>query len=537
MSEGSGSGAGAHVRSGSHQAVVLVHGIGEQTPMETLRGFVETMWVENADIDAGSTDDGAARAAHAGWRASKKFDAAPSEDGHFNPVWWKPDSRTGSHELSRITTRRGYETPPADGDEGTPKGGVRTDFYEFYWADLTDGNTLDQVKDWFFMLLVRPPWRVPRSVLGAWLVMWALLVGVIVAVVGWIVASANDAVPTPTWVSIVGSGVLAAAYAAGIKFVLGYLGDIPRYTRSEPRNIAARREIRARGLALLRDLSDCGQYDRIVLVGHSLGSIVAYDLLSILWSERAKARSMTEGSDLHRAFATLRATADRLRARHDSLGDEAAEDEPRSSDELSAYRRAQRGVFAAMKQGGSDGRWLISDFVTVGSPLTHADFLLAEDEKALARDVAERRLPTSPPVDEGGSFLYRPEQGSPTWQAHHAAPFAAVQWTNVYDPASGILFGDLVSGPLRRLFGPGIEQHRVKIAKNRIPLWGRIFTHNSYWDRTTGGSDQLERLRGALDLLRAPASPTESVRDLKTSGVHERRRRKRAKIDRASGDE
>jgi hypothetical protein len=77
----------------------------------------------------------------------------------------------------------------------------------------------------------------------------------------------------------------------------------------------------------------------------------------------------------------------------------------------------------------------------------------------------------------------------------------------------------------------------VKIAKNRIPLWGRIFTHNSYWDRTTGGSDQLERLRGALDLLRAPASPTESVRDLKTSGVHERRRRKRAKIDRASGDE
>ncbi len=34
------------------QAVILVHGMGEQVPMETLRGFVETMWIHNPDIDA-----------------------------------------------------------------------------------------------------------------------------------------------------------------------------------------------------------------------------------------------------------------------------------------------------------------------------------------------------------------------------------------------------------------------------------------------------------------------------------------------------
>lgn len=28
----------------SKQAIILVHGMGEQTPMETLRGFVKTVW-------------------------------------------------------------------------------------------------------------------------------------------------------------------------------------------------------------------------------------------------------------------------------------------------------------------------------------------------------------------------------------------------------------------------------------------------------------------------------------------------------------
>ncbi len=35
------------------QAVVLVHGIGEQVPLETLRGFVETVYQRDATLAGG----------------------------------------------------------------------------------------------------------------------------------------------------------------------------------------------------------------------------------------------------------------------------------------------------------------------------------------------------------------------------------------------------------------------------------------------------------------------------------------------------
>jgi hypothetical protein len=31
-------------------AVVIIHGIGEQIPMDTLRGFVETAWVRDTAV-------------------------------------------------------------------------------------------------------------------------------------------------------------------------------------------------------------------------------------------------------------------------------------------------------------------------------------------------------------------------------------------------------------------------------------------------------------------------------------------------------
>ena len=48
-------------------------------------------------------------------------------------VWSKPDARTGSLELRRITTRESIASAPEF------PAGVRTDFYELYWADLTAG--------------------------------------------------------------------------------------------------------------------------------------------------------------------------------------------------------------------------------------------------------------------------------------------------------------------------------------------------------------------------------------------------------------
>ena len=67
-------------------------------------------------------------------------------------------------------------------------------------------------------------------------------------------------------------------------FITPYFGRVVRYTRAKPDNIAARKQIRERGLALLSELHK-KEYERIIVVGHSLGSILAYDLISYFWAE------------------------------------------------------------------------------------------------------------------------------------------------------------------------------------------------------------------------------------------------------------
>ena len=83
-------------------AVVVIHGMGEQRPMDTLRGFVQAVWLNDPEL----------------------------VDVRTNQIYSKPDKITGNFELRRITTRH-------------PKGGGhRVDFFEFYWAHLMTGNTI-----------------------------------------------------------------------------------------------------------------------------------------------------------------------------------------------------------------------------------------------------------------------------------------------------------------------------------------------------------------------------------------------------------
>jgi hypothetical protein len=69
------------------QAVIVIHGIGEQVPMDSIRGFVRAVW---------ETDDA----------VLNENDADPDE------VWSRPDLRTGSLELRRITTNKANDRPP-----------------------------------------------------------------------------------------------------------------------------------------------------------------------------------------------------------------------------------------------------------------------------------------------------------------------------------------------------------------------------------------------------------------------------------------
>ena len=125
------------------QAIVVIHGIGEQRPMDTITDFVRAVWETDPDV----------------CRNDKPL---PAE------TWSKPDVRTGSLELRRITTRESTPTP------AFPRG-VRSDFYELYWADLSAGSTWDEVRSWVATLLCRNPFTsVPRDVMLAWIALWVL---------------------------------------------------------------------------------------------------------------------------------------------------------------------------------------------------------------------------------------------------------------------------------------------------------------------------------------------------------------------------
>lgn len=135
------------------QAVVVIHGMGEQIPMQTLRSFVEATWITDGELVE--------------QRSSEK---SAEEIRQENPVWSKPDRRNRSFELRRITTEEA-------------KNDRRTDFYEFYWAHFMHGTTWEHFRDWFWELLWRPLHRVPRDVRAVWFSLWVVsVVSVLVAI-------------------------------------------------------------------------------------------------------------------------------------------------------------------------------------------------------------------------------------------------------------------------------------------------------------------------------------------------------------------
>jgi len=477
------------------QAIVVIHGMGEQRPMDTIKNFVNAVWKTDAVITANGLPD-------------------PAE------AWSKPDLRTGSLELRRITTRQSIPTK-------TFPAGIRSDFYELYWADLSGGSQWRHVQDWIKGLLLRNPFtRVPRSVLLAWLVLWIVALFVIVLLAASVLP--DDAAIGSlllwkhfpfSWLSGVPRWVrpLLAALLGVIahKFVVPYFGRVVRYTQAKPDNIRARRRIRERGLKLLTALHQ-SEYERIIIVGHSLGAILAYDLISYFWASHPEAHSVKEGTPEFQALSTLIRASKELA----SAADEAQREACRA-----VYHEAQTTLCRSLRlrnkpanAADPDTRWLITDLVTLGSPLTHAEFLLAKSKGDLDARKAAREFPTSPPVpeqldpdvlvqarkaalplDDKDPSLFCFPSGNGYWQLHHAAQYAVVRWTNIYDPAQLIFCGDIISGAVAPAFGPGIAD--VNLAALRGQSWR--FTHTRYWAGATGAGKpppHIVELRAALDL-------------------------------------
>jgi len=248
------------------------------------------------------------------------------------------------------------------------------------------------------------------------------------------------------------------------------------------------------GVETIAKLHERG-YDRIVVVGHSLGSVIGYDVLTHAWAR------------FHKTQDASPALKDDALERIEKLAAEAADSKglPTTAADAREVQNAQRDYFDELRANG--GQWRVTDFVTLGSPLTHAEVLMARDGADLERKKLQRELPTCLPALEAETrdkqtrlrftFAY-PTKRSKSRVPHHAALFAVTRWTNLYFPTRGLLGGDLIAGPLRDVFGGGVLDVPVETRQRS----GRL-SHTLYWTPPKGQPDasHIAALRRAVNLL------------------------------------
>ena len=318
------------------QAVVLIHGIGSQRPMQTLRAFVEGLM---RGISSGSQP------------------SLPSSfwHGRGDPKAVLQQARSIRDNGGASTTLRALQRSYRD------PFGVDTDFYEFYWAYLMKGTTWRHLVGWFKALLLRLPVSLGPFYSILWAVGW-----LVVLLTGWLLLNVDDIsslASTPAW-------VLAVVVLGYVGLGLSVIGDAARYLSNAAANIEVVRDIRDAGIEVLASLNrdPAARYDRVVVVGHSLGSVIAYDILSHLWQrEHVPPSRPAEGQ---------------VSSNRD-LMDQMEQHAEMDACDVGLWRRSQRDL---SRQGDRLGvRWNITDLVTVGSPLAHARWLIAGSKKELER--------------------------------------------------------------------------------------------------------------------------------------------------------
>jgi hypothetical protein len=302
------------------------------------------------------------------------------------------------------------------------------------------------------------------------------------------------------WSSVLAFAVIGVYLAVNAAFLQPYLGDAARYFRNSPANVAVRREIRKQAVDTLDYLHRSGQYDRIIVVAHSLGCVVSYDMLRTYFSR------VCDGLPPSTALGPSFDEIDRASWQPTDTASKA--DRLASRDKA---RQAIASIAAATVNQPADASphksWLVTDFVTLGNALTHAHFLMclgsttAELEQDFARRVRERDFPTCPPkrLDRDGLLtFYNPKTRKN--EVHHGALFGLTRWTNIFFPISEIFWGDAIGGEVAPIFG----SHIVDVPVATTSTGGAdFFTHTAYWDveRSEGrDAPHIVALRKAVDL-------------------------------------
>ncbi len=522
----------------NRQAVVIIHGIGNQRPMDTLRPFVDAV----LEVDPEKEGDSQKRKHSKSLSKSKvdpekegdsqngkdpkylsKSKVDPEKEGDpqngKDPKYLsKPDNVSESYELRRLQSTA-EDKPP-------------TDYYEFYWQHLMPAADWQRVWAWVRLLLFRRSGDVPEALMGLWWISRSLTVLFVALIVSPIIFWLAYCLGV-TWVgdlhewleSIFArlsnfTGLTVSILSVGLALiglllrfvVMNYVGDAAIYLSPTPRNIQARQAIRNAGVSLINRLHS-GQgseqrYDRIVIIGHSLGSVIGYDILTYAWVNYLwKHKSPVKPSQ--EALERAEKAAQRLR----DLDCPSTSACQRKKSAQQDWWRASRSLW--LEQRANTFPWLITDFVTLGSPLTHGFLLLARSRAEFLRKKRQYELPVCPPeLNEDLKFSYKlPYKiGFNTLRTvfclHHAACFAVTRWTNLYFPARYYLKGDLIGGRLGDLFGPGIRDIEVKTSVRK-----GFFAHTKYWKPPKRKQEKfceaIDCLRTVLDLERNSFDPND----------------------------
>lgn len=427
------------------QAVVVIHGIGEQRPMDTLRSFVKNIkgYLEKHDYTEVNTT-----------------------------VRSKPDGVSEIYETRKLSLSASRNRPI-------------TDFYEFYWAQNMRGTAISHMTTWLYQLFSVELSKIPPRLKALWSTMLALLIITFLGTGALLYFLGVDTIKTM---------IASIAAVPFVLFILGIVqkyfknlflttaGDAARYFTPTPSNILERNNIRQQGIAFLKKLHEQVEgehYDRVIVVAHSLGTAVAYDLLRLAWTLYSETYEPNEKVD-QSLIPNLDAFA--------------------NSGQVSDINKFQELQYLLWKQQRSTGnKWLITDFITLGAAVCSADYFLVSKEP-FTDLVKEREFPVCPPVtdDKTNSIsfettTYDLETGNvknkrSVRTLHHAALFAITRWTNIY------FTSDFVGSEGRRLFGEGVKD----IPIDRKSWWIVPGGHTKYWDQ--GSDESLEAITLAMRL-------------------------------------
>lgn len=422
------------------QAIVIIHGIGNQYPMETAKEFVENI---KADSDI---------------------------------LYSSPDREANYFETRRLSISQ-----------------KKTDFYEFYWANLISEPKLGDLYSWVFRLLFikKPSKRVETLVWSIRIITLSVLLTFSFIVFKDFESVKENGIP------FLNSGIFAVASFILLKFVLPKLnsktaqtvGDAVKYLTPSPQNIESRYKIRKKGLQLLKKLHDKKdedgnpQYERIVIVGHSLGSVVAYDLITNLWHDYMYEYHPEEFPVVQPVLNEITEMINQCHQNETELP-------------LELYNELQRKLFKEIKRFKNP--WLISDFISIGSPLCHGDFILTKNFEEFDKKTNYREYPLCPPkieVRKRGNDIVKDYENAISFEANllltqseekdkqkirfinHASQFSFIQWTNIY------FQNDFVGGDLNGYFGKGIHNISFTPKGNWFDRNLPFFSHTDYWNK------------------------------------------------------